>query len=145
MAYSIIETVRQKHESLHELNWKARGYCVINRSWEGDWGITFSITPIQSRKLSLKFFFSLYVLPLSFSERHSLCSDIDSFFISYANINQLNHEAKFIIMSSFKGAYNCQEFMVVQGLCFYRLLQRLKVRSNTNSPFTRLSLVVTMK
>lgn len=49
------------------------------------------------------------------------------------------------MFSTFKSIYSGQEFLVVQGLCFYRLLQRLQVSSNTNSPFIRLSLIVTMK
>lgn len=125
LAWSVYEIVQQKHESLHELNWKAVGHCVINRSQEGDWGIAFSITPIQSRKLNHNFFFSSpCVLLLSFSEWHSVYSDIDSFFISLAIICKLNHETKFTMFRSFKRKYNCQEFLGVQRFCFYRLLQR---------------------
>lgn len=79
MAYSIIEIVQQKHESQHEPNWKARGYCVINRSQEGDWGITFSIIPIQSRKLSLSLF-SPCMFSLSVSQKGTLYVQIQIHF-----------------------------------------------------------------
>lgn len=49
------------------------------------------------------------------------------------------------MFSTFKRPYSGQESLVVQGLCFYRLLQRLQVSSNTNSSFIRFSLIVTMK